>query len=316
MPIFDLEIPKFNVTEFVREWRPAIAKFLFDPASARPIAALRIGVSLVLLVQAFLLRHDILALCASDGYIQPVLSSFNHRAPFPAIDSLTQKLSSFGMTEHQVIIGLCAAYLCSIASLLAGSFSRPAAFIAWLTHGILMNSSAASIYGVDYFAQVFLLYFFVFPSGAAWSLDVLSGRISSAPTWQARLGLRTMQINLCIAYLATGLEKAAGYQWWHGEVMMRVAQLPIYKGYDLTWIANFPLIALLAGWATLFFEIGYIVFIWPRHTRTIWAFSIVGLHLGIIALMGLGIFGAFMAIMTPALFLVSAEDLNDEPVAA
>ena len=116
-----------------------------------------------------------------------------------------------------------------------------------------------------------------------------------------------MQFHLCIMYLASGIEKASGIQWWNGELLWRALNTPIYKQYDMSWMIDYPYLTQLGGWATLFFELGYIVFIWPRSTRRWWIMAMVGLHLGIAVFMGLGVFGVLMAMLTPALFAVSAE---------
>lgn len=84
-------------------------------------------------------------------------------------------------------------------------------------------------YGVDQYASVFLFYLMWIPAGAACSLDAAIGRTSQAPTAMARLGSRVLQLHLCLSYLASGIAKSAGVQWWNGELLWRALSLPVYQ---------------------------------------------------------------------------------------
>ena len=178
-----------------------------------------------------------------------------------------------------------------------------------------MNTSLTTTYGIDLFANVFLFYFMIFPVGDAYSIDVWRDGDRAKASWQARLGLRILQLHLCIIYLASGIEKGMGIQWWNGDVLWRVAQLPVYKAVDFSWLLPYRSISMLAGWGTLLLEVGYCIFIWPKKTRSLWVPGIVSLHLGIIVFMGLHLFGAFMMVLTPALFGFSADpDLEENEI--
>jgi hypothetical protein len=287
--------------------------FFLAPASARPLGVLRIGVCLVLLAQAFALKNDILEFCSEAGYLQGPLADYLSVANTPQIASLYEYLhKAFGVSEFSTIIAICLTYVVSLIFVATGLFTRPFAILAWISHWTITSTSLATTYGVDLFANVFLFYFMFVPIGDALSIDVVRRKIPPRASWQARLGLRVLQIHLCIAYLASGIEKGTGIQWWTGEVLSRVSQLPVYQAIDLSWVHQAPLIAMVAGWGTLLIEVGYCFFIWPKKTRMIWVLSIFSMHLGIIAFMGLHLFGAFMAVLTPALFAFSAEPKPEE----
>ncbi len=67
---------------FMRDALAKAQRFFLEPASARPLAALRIGLALILLGQAYLVRSEILELFSSSGYVQgrfiPVLPGPRH----------------------------------------------------------------------------------------------------------------------------------------------------------------------------------------------------------------------------------------------
>lgn len=285
----------------------AVEAFFFTPASARPLGALRIGLAAVLLAQAWMLRGEILDLFAHDGIVRSELSRHFRVPGAPHLAWLIDPLSELGVSEASCIRAVCGAYVASLVLLATGFRTRVAAVAAWLLHWTLMNTASLLIYGVDRFAHIFLFYLVWTPAGRACSLDVALHRVPSVPTATARLGLRVLQLHLCLAYLASGIEKSTCAQWWNGELLWRVFSIPDYRRFNMDWLLDWPWLSQLGGWATLAIELGYCVFIWPRCTRRLWVTAAVMLHLGIAIFLGLHLFGFVMCVLTLALFGVSPE---------
>jgi hypothetical protein len=290
-----------------RRLTAALFAFFFAPASARPLAALRIGLAAVLLAQAWTARAGMLALLAHDGIVQSDLT--RHLAPphAPRIDWIVRALSHLGMGETSSIQLVCGVYVASLILLATGCITRLASVLAWLLHWHLMNSTFAMGYGFDHYAHVFLFYLMWAPSGRAYSLDVLCKRVSAAPTDGARLALRLMQLHLCLSYFASGAAKSVGIQWWDGELLWRAMSLPVYNRFDITWLVGWPVLSQIGGLATLAIELGYFIFIWPRRTRKLWMAATLALHVGIAICLGLHLFGAIMCVLTAAIFGFSPE---------
>jgi hypothetical protein len=285
----------------------AISAFFFTPASARPLAALRLGLALVLLGQAWLLRGEVLDLLAHDGIVQGELTRYLVGGGAPRTSWLVDRLAPLGVSETACLHAIAGLYVASLAGLGLGLFTRVSSVLAWLLHWTLMGSAGTTSYGADTYAHIFLFYLMFVPAGDAWSLDVVRSRATPAPRWAARLGLRVMQLHLCVSYLASGIMKSAGIQWWNGEVLWRALSLPVYRQHDMSWLASYPWLCQIAGLVALFTELGYCVFIWPARTRRLWIAAIVALHLGIGVFLGLGVFAAIMCVLTLALFGVSPE---------
>jgi hypothetical protein len=285
----------------------AASAFFFEPASARPLAALRISLSAVLLGQAWLLRTEVLDLLAHDGIVQGDLARDLGDAWTPHLSWLVDRLAPLGVSESSCLHAVCGLYVVSLVGLGLGLFTRVASVLAWFLHWALLSTGGTTIYGADTYAHIFLFYLMWAPAGAAWSLDVAQGRAPRAPSEMARLGLRVMQLHLCMSYLASGIQKSVGVQWWNGELIWRALSLPVYQQLDTSWLASVPWLSQIAGWTALFIELGYLVFIWPRRTRRLWIAAIVALHLGIAVFLGLGVFGAIMCVLTLSLFGVSPE---------
>lgn len=302
-----VEQPSSIDASWGRRFARGASTFFFAPASARPPAALRVSLSLVLLGQAWLLRTEVMELFAHDGIVQGELSRYLGGSGAPRAGWLVDSLAPLGVSEETCLYALCCLYVASLVGLGLGLFTRIAAVMAWFLHWTLIRSAGTTSYGADTYAHIFLFYLMLVPSGDAWSLDAWRRRTSRIPSAAARLGLRVMQLHLCVSYLASGIQKSQGIQWWNGEVLWRALSLPVYQQVDLSWLASYPWLCQIAAWTALFTELGYCVFIWPARTRKLWIAAIVALHLGIAVFLGLGVFGAIMCVLTVTLFGVSAE---------
>lgn len=278
-----------------------LSSFVSEPASPRPLAALRIGLAAVLLVQGLALMADLDELFGANA-LAPL-------PPHAAPDGVPQVVwldHALGITNGASVRIVFAAYVVSLVGLLVGWRTRAAAVVALVTHSALCTSGRSSSYGVDLYAQSMLFYCVWMPVGHDLSLDVRAGRVDAGPTRSARLSLRVVQIHLCIGYLAAGLRKAAGPTWWSGEAIWRAVLRP-GTPFDWTWLAWVPSLALLGGIATLLLEIGYPVFVWPKRTRRPWVIATIGMHTTIAIGMGLWSFSALLIVLTASVFLLSAE---------
>ncbi len=284
----------------------ALERFVFRPASAAPLAALRIGLALVLLAQAAMVAPVVFELYGDRGLLQGPLREALSASGLPRLGWLMDAVARLGVPAAPVVSATCAVYVASLLALLAGLRTRVAAAVAWITHLTLMTTAPGTVYGADVFANIFLFYLVWMPSGATLSLDRRRARAPGAPTPGARLALRVVQMHLCGTYLASGVEKACGEGWWNGEAIWRALMLPEYRHFDFSFLAAHPWMAAAAGWAVLTVEIGYPFLMWSRRTRRPWVVATAGMHLGIALLMGLRVFGAIMIVLTVAAFGVRA----------
>ena len=289
----------------------------FRPVSARPLAGLRVGLALLLLMHLVWLSSDILALHGSRGIIPWELTDLLRDPWVPGLPTLAKAFLPLGISTHTAIILLLSSYAGSLLSLALGFHTRLAAFLAWGLHRSLMTSGSASFYGVDQLANTFLFYLLLFPSGRAWTFASRPAAADREDTIPVGC-LRVMQVHLCVIYFAAGLDKAMGRQWWNGEAIWQVISQPAFSTFDLSWLAKYSLIPMLAGWGTLVVEIGYPFFICLRRTRKVWGFATIGLHVGMALCMGLVFFSSVMILLTGCLFLIPEkipEEIQEQPAA-
>jgi hypothetical protein len=284
--------------------KQTILYFLFAPASPLPLASLRIGVSAILITQAFFIMSRIGDFYGKSSLLlQEPMMSGGLGLNIPSILNIGAR---FGFSEGSSLFFLGVIYLTSLVCFLIGWKTRVANIIAWFIHLIWMNEQPTA-YGTDFFAHVSLFLMIWMPTAEVLSVDAISGSKTGEKSSAARLSLRMFQFYLCIAYLASGLEKMAGEQWWNGEAVWRSIMLPSLQQYDMSWVAFYPILAKLACWGTLLAETGYAFFVWPKATRKIWIALIIGLHLGIALFMGLWLFSLIMIILNIGAFIISPE---------
>lgn len=278
-----------------RKFRQKLEAFLFTPLSPAPLAVLRIGVSITLLLQAWYLAPHLFELYGEEGLLQRGLGE-EAEVPFLGLGFWLYVGRALGLAERAVLGGLGWIYVLALVATLVGWKTRAALVAAWFLH-MCFNYGQTASYGLDHFAHVSLFFLIWMPAGAALSVDNLGKYVWGNPSPQARLSLRVLQGYLAITYLASGLEKIVGIQWRDGEAVWRSLNLPSLHQYDMGWVASYPWLPFLAGWGTLLVEIGYAVFIWPRKTRRLWMWLTVGMHAGIAAFLGLWLFSLIMIIL-------------------
>jgi vitamin K-dependent gamma-carboxylase-like protein len=300
--------------------KAAIVRFFTAPAPPAPLAALRIGVSAVLLLQGLAILGSLVDLLGSQGVVQWTVIAPEFREGEPTLGWFVDAAANLGISEAVSLHGVFVAYLASLVCLIVGYRTRPAAIVAWLLHTAIRTTGYASAYGVDAFAHIFLFYFIWMPIGETWSLDRRAGRTTGKPSAAARLALRVLQFHLCMVYFFSGLEKGAGIDWHTGEAIWCVLMRRDLCPFDMSWIAGVPWVAFLAAKGTLLVEMAYPIFVWPKNTRFVWATITIGMHVGICVMMGLWSFAALMSVLTFSAFLVRSEPagaaLATEPATA
>ena len=109
------------------------------------------------------------------------------------------------------------------------SRTRWAAALAWATYLPLRYTGHLYFYGIGGMLLIGLFYCLVLPVGREWSLDARRRAPSAAreeDALDASLSVVVLRIHMCIVYLAAGVSKAVGEQWWTGDAIWRAISLP------------------------------------------------------------------------------------------
>jgi len=285
-----------------------VASFWTTPVTPRPLAWFRIGLATVLLAQALSLIGHLDDLYGRHGVVDRSVMWVSAPPGIPNLAWFDQALSLVGVPATFGVPLTFAVYVGGLLGLLLGYRTTLAAGLAWLTHTALLVGGFMSSYGVDMFAHIGLFYCVFLPVGDAISLDRSAGREGAGPTFAAWLGLRILQLHVCIIYVASGIEKASGEQWWNGEAIWRaLMDAPLGTPIDCSFLATAAWLSRGLCWMTLVLEAGIVAFVWHPRLKMVWLIGIVGMHLGIAILLGLWSFSATMIVFDVAAFGVCAQ---------
>lgn len=160
----------------------------------------------------------------------------------------------------------------------------------------------ATAYGADLIALHWLLYLSL--THQSDSFSVLNywrrwrGRAVQIANVQrgglTRVGLRFVQIQLALIYAFSGVEKLKGGPWWEGTAVWVTLTNRDLVDYDFSFLAQWPLVAFLASFLPLVWEIYFPFLVISKKTRA-WALGFgVIFHFFIGWLMNLPFFAVLM----------------------
>lgn len=184
-----------------------------------------------------------------------------------------------------------------------GLFSRVVTVLAFLIAVSYANRVPGALFGLDQINCMLAMYVMLGPSGAAFSVDRLlaarrAGRplAPAAPSTSANLAVRLLQAHMCIIYFFAGLSKMQGATWWAGNALWGAFANLEYQTLDMTWLASWPLLVAFTSQFTAWWELSFVVLIWPRVLRPLVLAVAIPLHLGIGICLGMMTFGLVMLI--------------------
>lgn len=193
----------------------------------------------------------------------------------------------FYFTSDFALWVLHAILLTSLALLALGVYPRIMAVVAQVVNVSFLHRNMSPTYGVDMVSSFFIYYL--------WFADYRD----EAPrdSWRAMMGsvaYRLAQLQVCIIYAYSGLDKVKGVQWWHGEALWGVLSNVQLARFDFSAVSHLPLVIIALTYATLAWEIYFPVLIWVKPLRNFMLIFGVGLHLGIALSVNLVFFGLLM----------------------
>ena len=198
------------------------------------------------------------------------------------VDPDTFNLYNFFSDDPATITGaMLVLFLCGVL-LIFGFVPRFVAFVTLVVLGLVHHSNMMLFDSED---SVFRLFAFFLVFAPPWHQlresagheDAQIGTIPRFPVWPIRL----FQLQVCIIYFCTAIQKSDGSQWLDGTAVyyaMRLDdatkfQLPEMITESLTW-------AKWLTWSTLFFEFAFPILVWFRKLRWPCLVVAVAFHIG------------------------------------
>ncbi|MGZ3692969.1 MAG: hypothetical protein ACXWQO_01880 [Bdellovibrionota bacterium] len=202
--------------------------------------------------------------------------------------------------------GLHSVFLVFLLSQALGLFTRITSLGTYFLHMMFLNRNLSAMFGVDMIGTFFLLYLCFANSNARFSLDAMLKRGAKRQSPLSHIAWRLMQIQVCVVYGFSGLEKCKGTRWWDGSALWDVLSMGNLQRWDMSFVAHMPVLLSAAVYVVLFWEIYFPVLIWvPRLRLPVLVFGTF-MHIGIFLFMNLPGFG-FMMMTLYLLFLTRGE---------
>jgi hypothetical protein len=292
-----LSAPFRYLADLGNEARRGWDRFFFAPADPTTLGLVRILVGALLLWEFALIGVDWRLLLASDGWVDP-----NTLREFWSRNEGQWAWSFWPLVPDRLIpVAFLACYAVLILFTL-GLWTRVTAILAWVVLASTAQRMMFQVFGFDSMMTIWMLYLAASgASGQALSVDRWLARRRGGlpkgpptPTVSANLGLRMIQLHLCLIYGIAGLGKLKGESWWNGTAVAMVIMTPEFRLFDLSWLLAYPRLMNVMTHGGLLLELLYPVLIWVRPLRPLMIASAILLHLGIDLTLGLFEFGLAM----------------------
>lgn len=268
-------------------------QFWFAPASPETFCLLRVLAGAMLFYTHLIWSWDLHAFFGPNGWIPTEVSQATHanRFLFSYFPYITADWLRWTVHIFNLLIFFC---------FMIGLFSRTMAVLAFLTAvSYAAHVTPGAFFGLDKINVMLAMYLMLGPCGARYSVDHLlklrkGGDIETPPSVGANLGLRLMQLHMCVIYLFGGLGKLQGDMWWDGRATWFSVASVEYRSLDMTWLANWLYVVDFLTHATVFLEIFYCCLVWNRWARPWVLLAAIGMHVFIGGAMGMITFGLVM----------------------
>ena len=170
-----------------------------------------------------------------------------------------------------------------------GLYSRVTSVLAWLVVLSVIQRGPMLAGPIDDVLAMMMLYIWIGPSGASFSLDSLlssrsertaANRRSADQSWLATVSIRLMQLHIAAAYFLMAIAKMKVDTWWAGTAIWWISATDAPRAIDLTWLAKDTFTTyVMNAWTHCIplFELAFSLLIWNRLARPL-MLSIAVLH--------------------------------------
>lgn len=265
---------------------------LLRPVSPLPLSAYRCLFGLLSLANGILLAPDVAAFFGAEGVLpdDPVV-----RGPgFWRFDPLTWAGSTPAAVWTLFSVAMAAATLTTV-----GLFTRGATLVLFLATVTFHHRNPYILSSGDTMLRLMAFFLALAPAGAALSLDRLwrlrrGSEPPGEPAAISSVAFRVMQLQICLAYLVTGIWKAGGQTWRDGIAAALVLQLGQFARFPLPGWVETTWFSRIATWGTLGVELFAPVLLWLPATRRAAIVALAALHLGLAYALNIQLFQPVM----------------------
>ncbi len=258
----------------------------------RSLAAMRIGLGLILVGDALLRAQDAPAMFAPHGMLPPDLVRQYLGGPWSWSVALWFDPAWWG--ETLLVVEGVAGLLLAV-----GVATRCTSLVAWVAVVSVVRRTAPATNAGDVLLACLLFWGMFLPLGAVWSVDSLPrqqrlvGDRSPETSGTTVTGIATAALVLQVAavYFSAGLSKCNGV-WWSGDAFSYALSIHDHGSPWGAFLAAIPWLSPLGSWAVMLLEIvGPLLLLWPAARIPLVALFVI-FHAAIAILMDVCLFPA------------------------
>ena len=270
-------------------------QFWFEPKDLFAASAFRFVFSLVLFIM-YAIRGLEFSTFFSEIGLLPQADLNNY-----VMEYLKPPFTFFSASED-INRGLYALLLLFILLMVLGLATRLMTIATFFLHLIFLQRNPAILYGADLVATFWLFglcwiqhhHHFSIKKWLPFLNKAASSSLNQFGDIFSSVGIRLIQIQLCIIYAYTGMEKLKGGTWWEGSAVWYVMGNDNIVPFDLSFFQYMPWAVAIMTYSTLLFEIYFPIAIWLKPLRPTWLFLGLCLHALAFIFMGLIFFSPIM----------------------
>lgn len=294
---------KDTIFEMLEAWD----SFWFKPIDTITLACFRFFFCSVLFVMYLIRFFDIRLFFYESGLMGGASAQALHHWFTPKIFYL--------VPSSDMLLYLChLLFIVILLCMVLGVANRLLAFLAFILHLVFLQRNPSIIFGPDVVAT-FWLFCLIFSNSnkqlrwVHYFLNKRKGLISERVEkgdWLNTMALRFIQIQLCVIYVFSGLEKLKLKSWWEDTAVWEMLSLSHFNFMDFSFLFSFPLLMGVLAIFTVLFEIYFPVLVWTSLRKKV---LFVGLcfHVGMALCLNVYFFALIMLsayiVFIPAGFL-------------
>jgi hypothetical protein len=182
-----------------------------------------------------------------------------------------------------------------------GLYTRVVSILAFFITLAYVHRLTGALYGLDQINAFIATYLMLGDCGGVYSVDrwlrTRRGEMLPVqPSVGTTIATRLLQLHICVIYLFGGIGKARGELWWDGSACWYAIANLEYQSFDLTGLVRYDWFLAMLTHVTLFWEVFYCFFVWPKLTRPICLGLAFAVHGGIALFLGMPTFGLMMIV--------------------
>ncbi|WP_248515749.1 HTTM domain-containing protein [Salinarchaeum laminariae] len=246
----------------------------------RALAAFRIGLGSLIVLDLLLRTRDFTAFYTNDG----VLPTKALYSDYTDVHSLHAWLGEWWLVALLFVVAAAVG-----VALVVGYRTRTVTLISFLLLFSLHNRNPMVLNGGDILFRLLVFWAIFLPLGERWSID--ARRIDRERSSVATMATFAVLAQIVIMYVSNFVHKTNGQDWIQGKAVAYILHLDQFSVFLGPYLAEYTGLLKLFTWGWLFLmALSPFLFVLTGWPRAVVATGFMGMHLGMLVTMQIAIF--------------------------